>query len=193
MSYVQLGQGSSPSRSTTPLPSQALEQRTSGGVSYLALPDLYVSPLKSMLIGWQVRASKKEPAFELAQMTPYVEFTGPRDPGDGFRWVDERRTLGYGIIIVPPAGYSPGQDIMRATTGELKAVASSSLAALSAFAAAGASPQGFVLYEPKSGWAANGQPSGAAVPPRGKTAAIVVAAAGAALVLGYAIWRGISR
>ena len=127
------------------------ESRSASGVSYEAVVPSRASEFKSGLIGWQVRSEKQVNGSSAATMTPYLESTGPRDPGDGFRWVDTR--LGKsGIIIVPPSGYVAGEDIMRSTAGELVAIATSSAGLLARFAGPQASPRGFVLYEPSDGW-----------------------------------------
>lgn len=162
------------------------DERQHDGVSYQALPAVLVSPFKSALVGWKVRSQSSGEGSEIATMTPYTESTGPRDPGDGFRWVDTNATMGNGVLIIAPAGFKPGDDIMRATSGTLTAVATTSAAELSRVCGPAASPRGFVLYEPKQGW---GSPAPGAQPPSaGGWGGYLAAGAAALAVAGVAAW-----
>jgi hypothetical protein len=138
------------------------------GVTYRVANDGFRSAFSGSLVGWQVRSTQlmgfgdDEPSgveterTEVVKMTPYVESTGPRDPGDGFRWVDTRRQLGRGIVIIPPLGWSPTDDIMRATKGELAAIATEDFAQVPRL---DRDEPGFVLVEPAEGWKNTGKRS----------------------------------
>lgn len=138
-------------------PDEFFEQRTApNGTRYKAARPHMTTYLKGAMVGWQVRQSSTDGRSDLATLTPYNESTGPRDPGDGFRWIEERWLLGRGIIMIPPAEWVPGggTDLMRMTTGTTKLIATESLGELDEHAAIG--KDGFVLYDPKVGWTVAG-------------------------------------
>lgn len=170
------------------------------GVAFRVANDGFRSAFSGALVGWQVRSGQllgfghdpvesiERDRTEVVMMTPYVESTGPRDPGNGFRWVDNRREIGRGIIIIPPAGWQPEDDVMRATAGEITAIATEDFGQVRQHASEG--KPGFVLVEPAEGWQNAGTPAqpgdGEAEPTRPLVIAAVLAV-GAAVVV-YAIW-----
>lgn len=172
-----------------------LHDETLGGVTYRVVGETHRSPTKGGLVNWEVRDyqalghGEETPVAEgteVARMTPYVESTGPRDPGDGFRWVDNRVTLGRGIIIVPPADWSPdgrGGGFMDSTTGELTAISTTDFSQVRQHATTG--QRGFVLYPPADGWQnVNGNGT---KPPKPKTTAFLVAAG--LIVVGFVVLK----
>lgn len=181
--------------------SEPFHTAESNGVTYRVANDGFRSIFSGGLVGWQVRSTQllglghtdlnqnaERERTEVVKMTPYVESTGPRDPGNGFRWVDTRRQLGRGVIVIPPIGWSPSDDIMRATKGELVAIATEDFTQVRQHAA-GDEP-GFVLVEPAEGWENTGElvlPAAAGAP---STSSLLIAAGvavGAAAVV-YLLW-----
>lgn len=126
-------------------------EKSLAGVTYKVASDKERSLFKGNLINWKIRSRRAEGTVEVVEMTPYNESTGPRDPGDGFRWADTNATGGKGVIIVPPVGYEPGSDnVMRMTDGYLRGVAGDDFSYVRDLA--GGDLPGFVLYEPAEGW-----------------------------------------
>lgn len=173
------------------------KEREAAGVRYRGVQPLIVMPFKSAMVGWKVRSGAEPDVIDLdvtesAELTPYNESTGPRDPGDGFRWVDQRWQQGRGILVVPPANWQPGDDIMRATAGNVTLIASEDAAELARVASTSAPGRGFVLYEPRNGW------QGRAITPGGGPAAkklpswvVPVGAGVAAITIGAVAWKAL--
>lgn len=168
------------------------------GVTFNVANDKFRSVFTGSLIGWHTRSSQllglghddvniETERTEMVKMTPYVESTGPRDLGDGFRWVDMRRTLGRGVIIIPPAGWTPDRDIMHTTKGEITAIATEDFGQVRKHAA-GDVTDGFVLVEPAQGWKNTGGSTGPGAEPDSNTLLIAAGVAVGAAVLVYAIW-----
>lgn len=171
-----------------------------GGVTYNVANDKFRSMFTGGLIGWQVRSSQllgfghTDPKIEterteVAKMTPYTESTGPRDPGNAFRWVDNRREIGRGVIVIPPAGWDPSKDIMHATGGEITAIATEDFAEVREHAAD--DKPGFVLVEPAQGWDNVGDAPGAGAggdEPSTESLLIAAGVAVGAAVLFYLVW-----
>lgn len=192
-------------------PAEPFHVNKTGSVSYRVANDQFRSVFKSALVGWKVRSSSvsayghgpevsaayghgPEPGdiekerTETATMTPYTESTGPRDPGDGMRWVEYRRQLGRGIVVVPYESFSPDDDVLRRTTGTIHVFATEDFVAVRDYAAEG--KPGFVLIEPAEGWK-NTSGTGP-FPGDGesmKTALVVAGVAVAVVGLGYLFWR----
>jgi hypothetical protein len=173
-----------------------------GGVTFNVANDKFRSTFTMSLIGWKVRSSQllgfghTDPKIETerteaVEMTPYTESIGPDDPGDGFRWVDIRREVGRGVIIIPPAGWDPSKDIMHASGGKITAIATEDFAQVKQHCADGKSS--FVLVEPAQGWKNIGaEPgAGAGVSNGGPSTESLIIAAGVAVgaaVLLYVVW-----
>lgn len=141
-----------------------VEERHSDGLRYRAAPQSLVLPVKGALVGWKVRSGADADTIDMdvtetAELTPYNESTGPRDPGDGFRWVEKRIVQGRGIVVVPPAGWTPADDLMRMTTGTVSLMATENASDMLAVAGADVPGTGFVLSEPAQGWSAEQPPS----------------------------------
>lgn len=180
--YVGMGQA----RVAAAVNPDFFEERTApNGTPYKAARPHMTTYLKSAMVGWQVRQASTAGGSDLATLTPYNESTGPRDPGDGFRWIEERWLRGRGIIMIPPVEWVPGGavDLMRMTTGTTKLIATESLGELEAHAAVG--KDGFVLYDPKNGWAvaAPGAPIKSSIWPYAALFAVAAIAGGAILGL----------
>lgn len=136
--------------------------KEAAGVSYRVANDKFRGNFKGALVGWKVRETAlsgfghedapdiEKERTETALMTPYNESTGPRDAGDGFRWVEHRLLAGRGIIIVPPDGWKPEDDVMRQTTGEITVIATEDFQQVKKHATS--DKPGFVLAEPAQGW-----------------------------------------
>jgi hypothetical protein len=168
------------------------------GVAYRVANDGFRSVFSGALVGWQVRDSQlsgfghhdpniERERTETVRMTPYVESTGPRDPGNGYRWVDMRRQVGRGIIIIPPVGWAPSDDIMRATKGELVAIATEDFTQVRQHAA-GDEP-GFVLVEPAEGWQTTGKSAApAGTEPSSSSLLIAAGIAIGVATVAYIVW-----
>lgn len=175
------------------------EERQAAGVRYRAARPELVMPMKAAMVGWHVREGADPDIIdttvtETALLTPYNESTGPRDPGNGFRWVDKRWETGRGIVMIPPATWQPGDDLMRATSGEVRLIATENAAEMAQVAGMDAPGTAFVLYDPKSGWGGgHEQPDGPA--PSGKLPKWVVpVGAGLAVVtIGAIAYLGSTR
>lgn len=150
--YVSLGQAVLALDPGVPPNEPWFEERDAGSVHYKAAHPSKQVYLKGAMVGWKIRAGEMAGPTEIVTLTPYNESTGPRDPGDGFRWIEERVIGGRGIIMIPPPEWSPGAgtDLMRMTTGSTTLYATEDRKELADHAAPGAG--GFVLYEPKAGW-----------------------------------------
>jgi hypothetical protein len=167
------------------------------GVTFRVANDGFRSAFSGALVGWQVRSTQllgfghhdpnvESERTEIVKMTPYVESTGPRDPGNGFRWVDMRRQLGRGIIVIPPLGWTPGDDIMRATKGELVVVATEDFDQVRQHAS-GDEP-GFVLVEPAQGWKNAGVPTQQQQEPSTSSLLIAAGIAVGVATVAYLVW-----
>ncbi len=173
------------------------EQAEASGVPYRRLAQPSVLPVKGAMVGWKVRSgpSGHDPidfsVTEVAELTPYVEATGPTDPGDGFRWIEKRIVSGRGVIMVPPVGWQPTDDLMRQTTGAVRLVASERAEDLAQHAHIDSS--GFVIVDPQGGWKA---PASSIVTPEKKALPKWVLPVGigvAALTIGAIAYAGLRR
>lgn len=183
-----------------PVPAPSfLDTKEALGVKYQAANDASRSNIKGAYVGWKVRSTNllhhtdediERVKTEIAKLTPYVESTGPRDPGDGFRWIDMRATLGRGIIVIPPVGWTPAVDLMRMTTGDSTLIATEDINQVRDNAGPG--KPGFVLYEPQAGWK-QGEGSSVDIPELDKAATktiVLVAGVTVAVVgLGYLLLK----
>jgi hypothetical protein len=175
------------------------EDREGAAGTYRGVSTLFVMPFKAAMVGWKVREGADPnvidlDATETADLTPYNESTGPRDPGDGFRWIENRWQQGRGILVVPPATWQPGDDIMRATTGNVHLVASEDVRDRDKIASAASPGGGFVLYEPRSGeW--KGEWAQQPPEPDGKLPkwVVPVGAGAAAIVIGLVAFKSLKR
>lgn len=180
------------------------DERDAAGIRYRAAFPQYVMPIKAAMVGWEVRSGADPDVVDMdivetADLTPYNESTGPRDPGNGFRWIENRWLQGRGVIVIPPADWRPGMDpfqdaadLMRATTGNVRVIATERAADLMQFAATSSPGSGFVLYDPRNGW------EGAATDPSGNGTASkwpswAVPVLGGVVVLGIGVGFMASR
>lgn len=159
------------------------------GVTFRVANDGFRSVFSGALVGWKVRSEPLVGSARVATMTPYVESTGPRDPGDGFRWIDYRRQLGMGVIIIPPAGWKPEDktwDLSHATTGEIEAIATSDFEQVKQHVAGDGS--GFVLVEPAEGWKNTGASAKGSAVQEPSTESLLLAAGVAVGVAVFIYW-----
>lgn len=166
---------------------------TVGDKSFRSLDAQQASIMKMALVGWEAKEPPSGPLVEDALAivhappdaddvlaVPFIQ-SAPRQVGNMYRWVEMQLSRGKGVIVIPPADFNPCGDLLRWTTGELRAIATTDLSRAAALA--GPDKSGVVVFSPAGGWV------GMTVPPGTKPAAPGVSWQGIA-VFGVALAAG---
>jgi len=117
-------------------------------------------PPSGALIPGTLTRVHQPPTANQVKSIPFIQ-SAPQEVGNLFRWVEGKLAEGQGIVVVPPATWVNGDDLLRWEIGHPPApttpkpgnvVAMATTVAAEAAQLASPGMHGFVLYEPKAGW-----------------------------------------
>lgn len=175
----------SPLAQQHPAPPEAvMAVRDYGGFRYRApASDSWRSALESGLIAFVPTKEEQTPGGPLVHGGPHS--LGPRQMlGKTLStWATKRQAEGYGLVVIPPSGWQPGQSLMHAA-GTIRVLATKQLPAAMAIAGVDTSGDGFVLTEPAGGWRVDGSQAGSKLP-WGAIALVAVGLVGATAAVYY--------
>lgn len=149
-------------------------EKKMGGITLRVIDDpAQKSWFKVTLVGWEITEPPsggqipgsltqvhQPPAANQVKAVPFIQQSA-QQVGNLFRWVEGKLAEGQGIVVVPPATWVNGDDLLRwevghppaptvAKPGNVVAMATTVAAEASQLASPGM--HGFVLFEPRDGW-----------------------------------------